>query len=244
MKTYIQKGFDNEFITTNAFIAFDGFRQMGWEIVPFQKVSDLTDNVPENVIMGGIDEVKEALRRLQIPVPPEINYPQELQDFLGRKIWTSTINSIAANPEKWNIFIKPMYASKKFTGVVVRSVKDLVGCGDQFQDTPIWCSEIVNFVAEWRCFVRYGEILDLRPYRGDWRKHFDYQVIESALKAYQTAPNAFAMDFGLTANGNTLLIEVNDGYSLGSYGLSSLMYAKLLSARWAEITQTMDYCNF
>ncbi|MCU0446934.1 MAG: ATP-grasp domain-containing protein [Microscillaceae bacterium] len=244
MKAYIQKGFDNEFITTNAFIAFDGFRQMGWEIIPFQKISELIDNEPANLVMGGIDEVKEALQMLKIPIPAEINYPEELQGFLGRKIWQSSINTIAANPQKWNVFVKPIHAAKKFTGVVVNSAKDLIGCGDQFQDTPIWCSEVVNFVAEWRCFVRYGEILDVRPYRGNWRKHFDYQLIESALKAYTSAPKAFAMDFGLTTQGKTLLIEVNDGYSLGSYGLTSIQYAKLLSARWAEITDSRDYCDF
>ncbi len=29
----------------------------------------------------------------------------------------------------------------------------------------------------------------------------------------------FSMDFGLTDDGRTLLIEVNDGYSIGCYGL-------------------------
>lgn len=32
--------------------------------------------------------------------------------------------------------------------------------------------------------------------------------------------------------------------SLGSYGLFYLDYAKLLSARWAELTNTKDECNF
>ena len=52
------------------------------------------------------------------------------------------------------------------------------------------------------------------------------------------------MDFGVTADGRTLMIEVNDGYSLGCYGLLYLDYAKLLSARWAELTDTYDECAF
>lgn len=44
--------------------------------------------------------------------------------------------------------------------------------------------------------------------------------------------------------GRTLLIEVNDGYALGCYGLFYLDYAKLLSARWAELTKTVDECAF
>lgn len=30
-----------------------------------------------------------------------------------------------------------MHDAKKFTGVLVRRVGDLVGCGDQHQDTPV-----------------------------------------------------------------------------------------------------------
>lgn len=52
------------------------------------------------------------------------------------------------------------------------------------------------------------------------------------------------MDFGVTNTGATILVEVNDGYSLGNYGLDSLLYAKLLSARWTELTNTIDECNF
>ncbi|WP_262922941.1 hypothetical protein [Hymenobacter cellulosilyticus] len=41
-----------------------------------------------------------------------------------------------------------------------------------------------------------------------------------------------------------MVIEINEGYSIGSYGLPPLRYAKFLSARWAELTGTTDACNF
>lgn len=64
------------------------------------------------------------------------------------------------------------------------------------------------FVSEWRCFVRYGEILDIKHYRGDWRMHFDPDVIEGAVSAYTDAPAGYGIDFGLTTDGRTLLVEV------------------------------------
>lgn len=48
------------------------------------------------------------------------------------------------------------------------------------------------------------------------------------------------LDFGVTSDGRTLLIEMNDGYSLGAYGLEPELYAKLLTARWAELNRTQD----
>ncbi|MEH2239662.1 ATP-grasp domain-containing protein [Nostoc sp.] len=244
MKVYIQKDSEGEFASINFFLAYDSFRKMGWEIISFTKGESFTDLKPENVVVGYIDAFYSSLKKLNITCPVEINYPQELQEFLGRKIWKSKINYIASHPEEWNIFIKPAYASKKFTGRLVRSTKDLISCGDEFEDTEVWCSEPVNFLAEWRCFVRYRKILDVRIYKGDWRATFDYRVIEKAVEAYKSAPNGYAIDFGCTKKGETLLVEVNDGYSLGSYGLFPLDYAKLLSARWAEITGTKDYCDF
>ena len=33
----------------------------------------------------------------------------------------------------------------------------------------------------------------------------------------------------------TVLVEVNEGYSLNPYGLESMEYAELLEARWLEL---------
>lgn len=242
MKVYIRKSFDNEIGSHNFYAAYDGFKQMGFEIRFFKNVEEIVDNNKEDIIVGYVDEVRKVLKQHGI-ITPEIDYPEELKEFLGRKVWTSKLSVIANNPDNWNVFIKPV-EDKRFTGVVVRSTKDLIGCGTCGEDTDILCSEVVNFVSEWRCFVRYGRILDIRRYRGDWRKHFDPKIVESVVANFKSAPKGYAVDFGLTENGQTLMIEVNDGYSLGYYGLFNLDYAKLLSARWAELTGTVDECDF
>ncbi|WP_312869990.1 ATP-grasp domain-containing protein [Fontibacillus panacisegetis] len=33
-------------------------------------------------------------------------------------------------------------------------------------------SEIVDFKTEWRCFIRYGQILDIRYYKGATMRNF------------------------------------------------------------------------
>ena len=68
----------------------------------------------------------------------------------------------------------------------------------------------------------------------------DPEVIKRAVRDYKTAPAGYSLDFGVTDTDKTLLIEVNDGYALGSYGLFYVDYAKLLAARWAELTETKD----
>lgn len=46
---------------------------------------------------------------------------------------------------------------------------------------------------------------------------------------------AYGIDFGVLADGDTALIELNDGFSLGSYGLDPAVYADLILARWTEL---------
>ncbi len=81
-------------------------------------------------------------------------------------------------------------------------------------------------------------------YQGDWRAHYDYKIIEKVVESFTNAPAGYSLDFGLTQDGRLLLVEANDGYALGNYGLFYVDYAKLLSARWAELTGQKDLCSF
>ncbi|WP_345204700.1 ATP-grasp domain-containing protein [Chryseobacterium ginsengisoli] len=172
-----------------------------------------------------------------------MDYPEELQPFLKRKIWESSINEVF-NKKEWNIFIKPKTETKLFTGKVIKNEMDLLGLLYEEDDIKIWCSEMIDFKTEWRCFIRYKEILDIRRYKGDWDTKIDVKVVENAIDSFISQPNSYALDFGINKSGETILVEVNDGHSLGTYGLSSAHYAKFLSARWSELTQTEDYLNF
>jgi len=243
MKAYIQQFKPGYAANVNFYAAYEGFLQMGFEIVFVNSPADIVTN-DDYIVVGAIQFVQQSLQYLNISKPVFDDYPAELQKYLGRNIHTSTINTIDANPALWNVFIKPKGITKAFTGRVVKGPAELVGCAEQFSDTPVWLSEIVEFAAEWRVFVRYGELLDVRPYKGNWRLHFDAQVIENAVKDFATAPAGYALDFGVTKCGRTLLVEANDGYSIGHYGLYFINYAKLLSARWAQLTGQRDVCSF
>lgn len=242
MKVYVHSHENQIPRNYNFMNAYQGFREMGFEVVNFHDSEKLRESEREDVVVGYVNTVRERLFDFGVTTP-EIDYPDELQQYLGRRIWKAKMSEISNDPTKWGVFIKPL-EDKQFTGVVVRSPKDLIGCGIAGVNQDIYCSEVVEFAAEWRCFVRYGKILDVRPYKGDWRKHFDPNVIENTVKDFSSAPMGYAADFGLTHDGRTLLVEINDGYALGCYGLLYVDYAKLLSARWAELTSTKDECAF
>lgn len=242
MKAYIQADKNDFPNNDNFFKAYLAFHEMGLETIFFHNDEVLTTSAKEDVVVGYVGTLRKRLRDFGI-IAPKMDYPEELTDYLGRKVWHSHIETISSSLDLWPVFVKSV-EDKKFTGVVVRTPGDLIGCGTEGENPEVICSEVVRFVREWRVFVRYGKILDIRPYRGDWHASYDANVIEQAVADFHSAPAGYGIDFGVTDDGRTLLLEVNDGYALGSYGLYYPEYAKLLSARWAELTGTEDACDF
>lgn len=229
-------------IDQDHFNAYLGFKEMGAEIVFFETYEELSTSKKEDVVVGYIGTTKVRLHDFGKTID-DMDYPDSLRNYLGRRIWKSTINTVNSNSDLWPVFVKPIN-NKMFKGRVIRGTKDLVGCGSCYEDYPVYCSEIKEFISEFRVFVRYGQILDVRRYGGRWDVSCSRQTVEACVKDFKEAPNAYALDFGVTEDPKTILIEVNNTCSIGSYGLEPVLYAKFLSARWAELTGTTDEYAF
>jgi len=220
----------------NMFAAYDGFRQLGVETASFEGFGDigtLSDLGPEVALSGFVGDVLAALKQLGKPSPPNIDYPDELRPWMGREVWRSTLGKIRRTVDP--VFFKPV-EEKLFTGFVWRSPDgDRMRVATLRDDVDVWVSECVDFVSEYRCFVNGGKIVGCRLYDGDWSRAPDRKVVESAVAAYRSSPQAYSIDFGVTSDGRTLLVEVNDAYALGAYGLPSVLYANMVEARWSEL---------
>lgn len=240
MKVYIRK-YKQEPISINFFTADIGFRELGFEVVYYEDVRDIKGNNPEDIIVGGIGDVRYVLDQLGKKYPT-LEYPEKIfkREYLGRRIWIDTLGSIMNDERKWNVFIKPVAGGKLFTGTVIKDIRDFRACSGVSQDSLVWCSELINFVSEYRCFIRYGEIIGVKHYKGDGFVSPDKKVLQAMINDYEDSPNAYAIDLGITDKGETYLVEINEGYSVGAYGLDAVKYAKILATRWAELTNTED----
>ncbi len=225
--------------------AIYGFGKLGIEVVPYSFITEVYDQLTkDDIVVDCIQQSELALAKFGVFNPHIEDYPECLKPFLGRKVWKDTMNSIAMDEKKWSAgyFVKPI-KSKAFTGKVISSIKDLIGCGAYNEDYEVLCSEPVEFIREWRCFIYYDHILDIRPYKGDWHGTYDSSRVDQMLEAFKTweqRPVACSMDIGVTKEGKTLFIECNEGYSLGAYGLEDFVYAKFLTARWFQLLNRPD----
>ncbi|WP_127848544.1 ATP-grasp domain-containing protein [Lacticaseibacillus hulanensis] len=218
----------------NPYTAALGFYLRGEQVVWYHDQAEIPRLTADDVVVDYVMETQIFLEKMGI-IAPHFDYPESLQPFMGRNIHQGTIGQIVNHPENWGVFIKPVDTEKSFTGRVVKSAHDLIGIGAQNQ-FPIWISDAVEFLAEWRAFIVQKQVVDVRPYQGDYHIHFDGKVLDAAVKAWQSSPIAYSLDIGVTKSGKTLVIEVNDGYSLGCYGLNPYSYAIFLEKRWHEIT--------
>jgi len=228
-------------------VAARGFEYLGFTVRFFrpEEMPEIAIN-PSTIVVGGLGTVRAALERIGIRPPAHVSAPACLRPYLGRECWRTTVGDLRADG-RYPVFLKPYEDSKVFTGRVFRDAEELErlltvreGYPAVTEDFPLLAQEPVAFRSEWRTFVIRGVVAGVSHYEGDPLVFPAAGVIRAAIGAYQGqgAPAGYSADFGITEDGRTLLVEVNDGYSLGSGGLAANRYAELLKARWEEITAT------
>lgn len=135
------------------------------------------------------------------------------------------------------MFIKPTARdTKRFNGCVVREFMDLAYTASLPSEMTVSCADYVDFLSEYRVFCHRGAIVGVKHYKGDYKLFPDFEIIEAAIARFDHSPIAYGVDFGITADSRCLLVEVNDAWCLGSYGLEPVTYANMLADRWHEMT--------
>ena len=128
---------------------------------------------------------------------------------------------------------------KAFTGGIVENTKqlELLKHFDNIpDDMEVFTADIVNFISEYRVFVSNGKIYGIKHYKGDFTIFPHIPTVESMVRAYTNCPSAFTLDVGVTDSiYSTKLVEVNDMWAIGSYGLEGKVYALLCERRMKEI---------
>lgn len=190
-------------------------------------------------IMGDIQVMLNAMKQLGIEYHYN-DYPESLQKYLHRKVWTSTMKEVRnlmydSKDGILDWFIKPKDKLKRFTGFLCSMIDDLQYANGAGNQTKLWCSEPVIFVSEYRCPVINGKVMGMYAAPGKDGKLPDMKVVEQMAKDFVGAPSAYALDVGVLSSGETALIEVNDGFSLGRYGIPADVYTQLLQTRWEEL---------
>lgn len=217
-----------------------GLWMQGVETVDFTSMEDIAtfeDLAPDVGVAGYIGDVLKALQVMGLDPPLLLDYPEVLKPFLRREVYQTTFGAFRDVKHAGPLFIKPAKDHKLFTGLVWEGTREQrFLLGPVQNDVPIWVSEPLNFVSEYRTFILNGEVLDCRRYKGDWSKAPDRLIVSAAVAFMNSvAPVAYCLDFGITDKGETTLVEANDGFAMGPYGLAPPQYACMIASRWREL---------
>jgi hypothetical protein len=242
MRAFLEK-INGEWYDDFVYISKYPLMERGYTIVPFD--GDDIENTLANkhitrddICIGTVEGTSKFFDIAGVTVPSSITYPEELMQFLGRSIERKKLGEI--KEADLPLFIKPAGEIKKFTGDVfskaahLENVRIFEKCTD---DTEVWTSEILEFETEYRVFVSNGIIYGMKHYKGDFALMINIEEVKEMVATYKDCPSAYTLDVGLV-EGKTFLVEVNDMWAIGSYGLEGRDYALLCARRMKEIMNT------
>lgn len=192
------------------------------------------------LVAGSIPFIKAALRQRKIDLPNVDCYPVVIRPLLRRTVRGSTLGAALTSLDgrSTGLFVKPSERSKRFTGFVVSDPTDH-RLADVPRGEPVWVSEPVQWVSEWRVYVVRSELRSIAFYDGDPAFSVDRRVIEEGVRLLASDPSmprSYAVDFGVLADGSTALVEMNDGYSVGAYAdVEDEVFFDMLIDRWQQL---------
>ncbi len=217
----------------------------GIAVEPFRKneiFEEKIDLSSECIVAGDVEVITEAMRQMGIPIPVPNDYPKSLDKFLHRKIWTSRFSNLRQKfEEEWPdpVFAKPKTHRKLFRGRVFQTVFDFHKLNNIQDDTIIVCSEVIPIISEFRFYIVDSKIVAQENYDGDPQDMVDIAVVKEAVEKLEKSGesiSAYAIDFGLLRTGETILIEMNDGFSIGTYcEIEPKIYTDFTLHRWEQL---------
>ncbi len=205
-----------------------GANERGVECIPFSDIKKVDMN-PYNIVVTSVEESLEWLCQNIQAIDDKW-----VTDFKKRKEVITTIDEITEYP----CFIKPYKHIKAFTGIIVYNQKEAKLFTQDFKDS-VSCQEIVEFESEYRVYIHKDRgILGIKHYLGDPYITPDKSFVDEIynLSKINLTQNSYTLDIGIDDKGINYLIEINDGWAVGNYGLDPVDYFSFVKARWLQIT--------
>ena len=209
---------------------------MDYRLTSFEEVESgkFDAHIKNNLFVGSVEFMREVFKRIGLD---DVRLPMN-SDRKHEIITLKEAYERVGKGEK--IFIKPVEI-KLFTGLVLDGC--IYSCLTKLSDeTKVMAYEpLEKILSEWRLYVHKGKILDSRNYSGDFKIQPDYNYVESVISLLEKFPCAYTIDIGkeFKRHGgmNDVVIEFNDMWAIGNYGMPNDLYLKLLTDRYFEIVR-------
>jgi hypothetical protein len=211
-----------------------GADEMQHKVKTFANYKDIP-NKPNHVVVGSVEQCQGWLELNDYKVPDPINI-LEFSDFLKRTVTVHMMSNVSEFIKSGPIFIKPTKL-KAFTGFQTNSMLMTELFSEGYRG-EILIQEVIDIVSEYRVYVTDGKIIGCKHYSGDPLRFPDGDFIKQVFERSKEILNlhSYTIDVAVLYDGTTALIELNDGWSCGNYGLEPQDYYLFCRNRWLQIT--------
>lgn len=222
--------------------AIDGFEYLGYNIKEFTLEDIMLDKMNRiarnNVVVGSIDAMTMLFGKIN-KRPEPIDFPQSIIDtgLLNRKIGKMKLSEFIDNFKKENkpMFVKPV-ETKLFDGALISKKEHLSYLRlDDSGSHDVFVSEPISIISEHRVYVHEKRAIYACNYSGNFRTSIDFGYVDDLIDAYDEQPVSYTIDVAVLDDHSMTVIEFNDFWAIGSYGLYCIDYAQMLTDRYFEI---------
>jgi hypothetical protein len=188
--------------------------------------------IKNNLFVGSVEFMKEVFSRIgkeNIRVPKNSNREHKVM----------TLGEAKEISKSKSIFIKP-FDIKLFTGFILDQMINN-SISDISDDTLIMVYDVFSspIKSEFRCYVHRNNVVDIRNYSGDLFCLPNEEYLNSVIDLNKTFdfPISYTIDIGVLENDENVVIEYNDMWAIGNYGMPNYLYLRLLRDRYFEIVR-------
>lgn len=199
---------------------------------------DMILRMNASCVVGSTEFMREVFKHVgkeNIRLPRNSNRPSEI-------ITLTEAHQRVATGEK--LFIKPLDAKEYgISGLVLDGAKYTI-LNDVPGETMFYAYQpfTKKLVSEWRIYVHNHKMIDARNYSGDFCEMFNRTYANYVINQNKSDfPVAYTMDIGIFEEEDgvqvpeNVVIEFNDMWAIGNYGIPNDLYLRLLKDRYSEI---------
>ena len=217
------------------------------------QLNNYSEELKTAVPIGSVEFVRKAMEIAGIQ-EPEINpYPNIEEKYLQRKV--EKIDLIGdcffpfyygfVKPTKLKLFTGFVYDPKNDSDEYLNEQKELLyeAYMDSNDADKVWVSDVVDFIGEWRYYIKNEKIIGYARYDEDGENPEELQEPDKSLiKEYISKleiKHPYVLDFGILSTGETALVEFNDFWAIGLYenAITPKQYLECLIERWKSICE-------
>lgn len=231
---YIQKNRDGMPHHFDCACALYGAQDLGldYKLVTFEEVQEgKWDNlIKQRLFVGSVEFMTEVFKRVGIEQPrlPLNNLRAEKRMLMSEFQYEAPV------------FIKPTQI-KLFTGTVIDEFNH-VQYKHHYPDAEIIVQDVIDFTSEWRCYIFRNKLVDIKNYSGTiiedlgFLKNFVEKLVLNEIST-KNFPETFVIDIGFSNAWDIPIsvIEFNDMWAIGNYGVDNDLYVRMLKERYFDI---------